>query len=200
MFLNVRTWLEEIALLVTVDPKFSLEMAYAYNFLANQDCNTPPFREIIELENNDDEVMVHETLKNVVRVGAGDIVPDYISQADAPPVFWDVGMDLMNYTTHGNNRGPAGEAIQNGMRFWEEVANEGGCENQKTNEGITNTVRDDESGGSSTWLTNTNLVPNGVRIQVPMNEMVEEQRVDLLDDSEFVLQKIQWYMLIKIYE
>ncbi|KAF2563110.1 hypothetical protein F2Q70_00016764 [Brassica cretica] len=48
----------------------------------------------------------------------------HIAQEEAPPIFWDVRMDLLNYPEHANTHGPTGERIENGMMFWEGVANE----------------------------------------------------------------------------
>lgn len=37
--------------------RVSLAMAYADNFLANRNCSNPPGREIIELDDDDDEIV-----------------------------------------------------------------------------------------------------------------------------------------------
>lgn len=49
----------------------------------------------------------------------------YITQEDAPPIYWDVGMDLITYPEHATAQRPTAEEIENGMRFWATVANEG---------------------------------------------------------------------------
>lgn len=47
--------------------RVSLEMAHADCYRANRNHNTAPVREIIELDNDDDEVMMEGTLEDVVQ-------------------------------------------------------------------------------------------------------------------------------------
>ena len=47
--------------------RVSLEMANADSYRANRNRNTTPVREIIELDDDDDEVMMEGTLEDVVQ-------------------------------------------------------------------------------------------------------------------------------------
>ncbi|CAN7097838.1 unnamed protein product [Brassica rapa subsp. narinosa] len=264
LILNVRTWLEDLAILVTVGPKgvaeyhflcrtsfnigatsyvfdmtatensraayeslvfgdraaqtervmnaifpeeamllfhrVSLEMAHADCYRANRNHNTAPVREIIELDNDDDEVMMEGTLEDVVQgiTGRTSVMPEQITQAQAPSVFWDVGMDLLNYPTHGPTEGITGEGVENTMRFWQDVANEGfACPeglhvndppgNQNMGVGEPNAATDDNGGGSSTGSTHAPLVPTYIGEQVRTNEMVEEPSAIQLGESACIL-------------
>ncbi|CAN6886077.1 unnamed protein product [Brassica oleracea] len=239
LILNVRTWLEDLAILVTVGPKgvaeyqflcrtsfnigatsyvfdmtatensraayeslvfgdraaqservmnaifpeeamllfhrVSLEMANSDSYHANRNRNTTPVREIIELNDDDDEAMMEETLEDVIKriTERTSVMPEQITQAQSPSVFWDVGMDLLNYPTHGPTVGITGERVENTMRFWEDVANEGfACPeglhvndppgNQNVGVAEANAATDDHGSGSSTGSTHATLVPTDV--------------------------------------
>ncbi|CAN6896308.1 unnamed protein product [Brassica oleracea] len=88
--------------------RVSLEMSFADNFLVNRNRRTPPPREIIELDDDDDEMgdgtqPTVRTVRNAfifAGVGAAANAPTGGSaQAEAPPIFWDVGMNVVDYTT-----------------------------------------------------------------------------------------------------
>ncbi|KAH0898470.1 hypothetical protein HID58_048038 [Brassica napus] len=93
--------------------RVSLEMAFADSFLADQNRSNPP------------TMMMRwwKVVKGMLTGIANDVV-GHIAQEEAPPIFWDVRMDLLNYPEHANTHGPTGERIENGMMFWEGVANE----------------------------------------------------------------------------
>ncbi|CDY66388.1 BnaCnng50680D [Brassica napus] len=182
--------------------RVSLEMANADSYRANRNRNTTPVREIIELDDDDDEVMMEGTVEDVVQgiIERTSVMPEQITQAQAPSVFWDVGMDLLNYPTHGPTVGITGEGVENTMRFWEDVANEGfACPeglhvndppgNQNVGVAEANTATDDHGGGSLTGSTHATLVPTDVGEQVRTNEMVEEQSVIQLGDFACILPK-----------
>ncbi|XP_033139774.1 uncharacterized protein LOC117133063 [Brassica rapa] len=125
-------------------------------------------------------------------------MPEQITQAQAPSVFWDVGMDLLNYPTHGPTEGITGEGVENTMRFWQDVANEGfACPeglhvndppgNQNMGVGEPNAATDDNGGGSSTGSTHAPLVPTYIGEQVRTNEMVEEPSAIQLGESACIL-------------
>ena len=127
-------------------------------------------------------------------------MPEQITQAQAPSVFWDVGMDLLNYPTHGPTVGITGERVENTMHFWEDVANEGfACPeglhvndppgNQNVGVAEANAATDDHGGGSSTGSTHATLVPTDVGEQVRTNEMVEEQSAIQLGEFACILPK-----------
>ncbi|CAN7022837.1 unnamed protein product [Brassica rapa subsp. trilocularis] len=75
--------------------RVSLEMAFAYNFLANQHGGTQPVREIIKLDDDDtemDEGAQGNATPGVTGFGTEVVGP--VGQGDAPPILWDVGMDM----------------------------------------------------------------------------------------------------------
>lgn len=52
--------------------------------------------------------------------GPSNLLPNQNTNAGAPPIFWDVGMDMVNYTTQVNTQIDH-ETMVNNMRFWEGV-------------------------------------------------------------------------------
>lgn len=71
------------------------------------------------------KIYLRSASNNFTRLtGIANDVVGHIAQEEAPPIFWDVRMDLLNYPEHANTHGPTGERIENGMMFWEGVANE----------------------------------------------------------------------------
>ncbi|KAL0662121.1 hypothetical protein Bca4012_098958 [Brassica carinata] len=115
--LNVRTWLEDLALLVTMGAKAVAE----YQFLCrtNFTIGATAGREIIELD-DDDEEMVDGSPGQLLG-GNGGRTP--VTRAEAMPVFWDVGMNIAGYPPTCTQPSRGGEGIEDGMLFWEGVAN-----------------------------------------------------------------------------
>ncbi|KAL0796733.1 hypothetical protein Bca101_068110 [Brassica carinata] len=107
--------------------RVSMEMSFADNFLANQQRGLQPVREIIHLD-DDDEVMGEEaqgTVGNgqgVTGPGTEVVVPN--GQGDAPPVLWDVGMDITTVGEQQTAQPPPSEVVDDGMMFWARMASE----------------------------------------------------------------------------
>ncbi|CAG7907916.1 unnamed protein product [Brassica rapa] len=106
--------------------RVSCEMAYADQIGGNQLSNNQPSRDIIVVEDDDDDVMHDannvnlETGENSNALGGTNPLPLPTSQAAAPSIFWDVGMDVRNYLNQSNTLIDQA-AMANNMRFWEGV-------------------------------------------------------------------------------
>ncbi|CAN6933694.1 unnamed protein product [Brassica oleracea] len=105
--------------------RVSLEMAFADNFVATQHGGTQPVREIIELDDNDTE-MDEGAQGNVTPgvTGLGTEVVGPVGQGDAPPILWDVGMDITAMGEHRRAQPPPTEGLDDGMMFWARMASE----------------------------------------------------------------------------
>ncbi|CDY31762.1 BnaA04g16980D [Brassica napus] len=268
MVLNVRTWLDELALLVTIGAKgvaeyqflcrtnftvgatsyvfdesatdnsraayenrgaqmervmnaifpeegmllfhrVSLEMSFADNFLVNRNRRTPPPREIIELDDDDDEMGEgsQPTMRTAGEGGAANAPRGRNAQAEAPPIFWDVGMNVVDYTARRGSPLPTEARVENGMMFWEGLANEEEALAGETNVvmeaenlnvgvavGVTDNialannvvtptveaVRVDDGGGSSTGSTDLILTTGRHQVKLPNNVQVGNEESPII--------------------
>ncbi|KAF3595686.1 hypothetical protein DY000_02022812 [Brassica cretica] len=165
--------------------RVSLEMAFADNFLANQQGGAQPVREIIELDDDDTEMdevalgnattgitglgteavvpagegnanpgvagLLNEVVEPVVQgnatpgvtglgnegvgpvvqvnatlgvTGLGNEVVGPVGRGEAPPVLWDVGMDMTAMEEHRRAQATPTEGLDDGMMFWARMATE----------------------------------------------------------------------------
>ncbi|CAN6910599.1 unnamed protein product [Brassica oleracea] len=110
--------------------RVSCEMAYADRCLANEINHNRGSREIIVVD-DDDDVMYEANPVNVEigessqAGGGGSLQPSMVfsaamTQSQAPPILWDVGMDLANHQSQSNPQN-VHSSLENDMRFWEGV-------------------------------------------------------------------------------
>ncbi|KAL0795911.1 hypothetical protein Bca101_067288 [Brassica carinata] len=110
--------------------RVSCEMAYADNCLRLGGNTNQPSREVIVVEDDDDVMYEADNANNGSGLNTGhgagpptlmtNLVSVPIGQAQAPSIFWDVGMDVRNFHEQSN---PVSNvpATENKMRFWETV-------------------------------------------------------------------------------
>ncbi|KAL0713264.1 hypothetical protein Bca4012_020242 [Brassica carinata] len=102
-----------------------LEMDFADKFLASQNRTSQPVREIIELD-DDDEVMgeVNQATVNHGTSGGANLLVGPESQGAAPPILWDVGIDVGTFPVQPTGQTPNAEGGDDGMAFWAGIAND----------------------------------------------------------------------------
>nr|VDC80673.1 unnamed protein product [Brassica rapa] len=189
--------------------RVSLEMSFADNFLVNRNRRTPPPREIIELDDDDDEMGEgsQPTMRTAGEGGAANAPRGRNAQAEAPPIFWDVGMNVVDYTARRGSPLPTEARVENGMMFWEGLANEEEALAGETNVvmeaenlnvgvavGVTDNialannvvtptveaVRVDDGGGSSTGSTDLILTTGRHQVKLPNNVQVGNEESPII--------------------
>ncbi|KAH0937089.1 hypothetical protein HID58_004550 [Brassica napus] len=163
--------------------RVSCEMAYADQWLANQSNNNGGSREIIVVD-DDDDVMYEANPVNLEigessrGGGGGSLQPNMVyspamTQSQAPPILWDVGMDLGNHQSPTNPQN-LHSTLENDMRFWEGVIAAGVQVDGQLN---INAVNDDEmqnlGGIISLAGANDHVIGEGVDHDVLPNVCVE---------------------------
>ncbi|CAN7017433.1 unnamed protein product [Brassica rapa subsp. trilocularis] len=189
--------------------RVSLEMSFADNFLVNRNRRTPPPREIIELDDDDDEMGEgsQPTMRTAGEGAAANAPRGRNAQAEAPPIFWDVGMNVVDYTARRGSPLPTEARVENGMMFWEGLANEEEAlagemnvvmEAENLNVGVAvgvtdnialannvvtptvEAVRVDDGGGSSTGSTDLILTTGRHQVKLPNNVQVGNEESPII--------------------
>ncbi|KAG2267134.1 hypothetical protein Bca52824_074213 [Brassica carinata] len=96
--------------------RVSLEMAYGDSIIAQEPRVNQPVREIIELDDDEDEMVDGNQIANVT--GANNGVTELTPPQAAPPILWDVGMDMVNFQAHANNIGATANVLDTGLMCW----------------------------------------------------------------------------------
>ncbi|KAF3494643.1 hypothetical protein DY000_02056949 [Brassica cretica] len=198
MVLNVRTWLDELALLVTIGAKGVAE----YQFLCRTNFTIGATSYVFDECATDNSRAAYESVGAAANAPSG-----RNAQAEAPPIFWDVGMNVVDYTARRDSPLPSEARVENGMMFWEGLANEEVTLAGETNVvmeaenlnvgvevGVTDNialannvvtptaeaVRVDDGGGSSTGSTDLILTTGRHQVKLPNNVQVGNEESPII--------------------
>ncbi|KAL0898289.1 hypothetical protein Bca101_082255 [Brassica carinata] len=96
-----------------------LEMALADNFLSRQNRGGQPMREIIVVDDNDEEM---GEVGGATGIANG--VVGSVADGCAPPILWDVGIDVGTLSGQPIQQPVVPALVDADMSFWDGIANE----------------------------------------------------------------------------